>query len=155
MNQPVPFDLAVSEDRAFRFEHGPGTSPYLAPDPGAPGQARVVTLPDGRVVEQLPLSMLESVFSLQTFRLSEEGPAPIAVDSITGLVGEPGDSVVQIRVMPPNPGAEMGIELPGDDLIAAGRMSGWRRIVSSRVPLATAASRGALICGIGSGHAAR
>lgn len=127
MNQPVPFDLAVGEDRAFRFEHGPGTSAYLAPDPGAPGQARVVT----------------------------EGPAPIVVDSITGLVGEPGDSVVQIRVMPPNPGAEMGIELPGDDLIAAGRMSGWRRIVSIRVPLATAASRGALICGIGSGHAAR
>lgn len=85
MNQPVPFDLAVGEDRAFRFEHGPGTSAYLAPDPGAPGQARVVT----------------------------EGPAPIVVDSITGLVGEPGDSVVQIRVMPPNPGAEIGYRTAG------------------------------------------
>lgn len=101
MNQPVPFDLAVTGDRAFRFEHGPGTNAYVATDPG--GQAQVVTLPDGRLVEQIPLSMLESVFSLQTFRLTEEGPAPIAADSITGLVGEPGDALVQIRVMPPMP----------------------------------------------------
>ncbi|SDC22740.1 hypothetical protein [Actinokineospora iranica] len=71
-------NIAVYGDQAYPFEHGPGTTAYLPHDPAAPLHPAnpVVELPDGRLVEQFPLSKLESVFTLEVFQLMDKPLKP-------------------------------------------------------------------------------
>lgn len=106
MSEQVPFDIAVDRDEAFRFEYGPGTTAYVAHDPARESGDPVVQLDDGRTVEQAQVSLFESVFGIQTFRLADGGNQLVDdADSVTGYVAPEADtSLVQLRLMPPMPG---------------------------------------------------
>ncbi|MGH3860816.1 TNT domain-containing protein [Actinokineospora sp.] len=113
--------IGVDGDQAFRFEYGPGTSAYLEPrDFGD----LVVTLADGRVVEQVERSLFESVFDLATVRLTPDGAVPVHdADPLAGYLDAGTSHLVQVRTMPeiPQAWANFPVIVPGDVLHAEAR----------------------------------
>ncbi|MBB5955997.1 hypothetical protein FHS29_002578 [Saccharothrix tamanrassetensis] len=117
-----PFDIAIDGAQAFRFERGPGTTAYVAPDAAPDIEGHVFELPDGRSVKQVQASRFESVLALSTWWLSDDGPAELdRTDEVVGYLAPNADTpLVQLRLMPPPPGAwpQFPTVLAGDSLPA-------------------------------------
>jgi len=98
-----PFDIAIRGAEAFRFEHAPEATAYVAPEATADESWPPFDL-DGRSVRRIPLSEFESVVSIRTWRVPADGaPERIDVDPFEGRLAA-GERLVQVREEAPPPG---------------------------------------------------
>lgn len=98
----MPFDIAVDQNGTFRFEYGPNATAYITPTPARETGNPVIHLPDGRIAEQAQLSLFESIFGIETYRLTESGPQRVDdVDPLVGyLAADAETALVQLRLTP-------------------------------------------------------